>query len=172
MSNETYGLSLTGVLGAIILYALFSAFISGPIILEREVIKSGWHKQCQSTVKAEVIQSHPEPEFVPRIDCKTIFGGFGKGSSGLCELVGPLDIILKQKYEALERAKALNEQRLQAKLQAAGSRCKCPVSLLSERRIDVGLYSATARIVKPQLFKNLNSELMTALRSPHCAHRN
>lgn len=169
MPNEPYGLSLTGILGAIILYALFSAFISGPIILEREVIKSGWHKQCQSIVKAEVIQSHPEPELVPRIDCKTIFGVFGQGSSGFCELVGPLDVILKQKYEALERAKVLNEQRFQAKLQAASSRCRCPVSLLSERRVDVGLYASSARIIKPPLFKNLNSELMTALRSPHCA---
>lgn len=172
MSTEPYGLPIgSGIAGTVVVYGLFSAFISGPVILERETQKSGWHNQCHAIVETQIRQSQPTPKSVPRFKFESLFGGNDEASEVFGKLFAPLDDVLDQQYETLDRAKAFNEQRLQTKAREAGSRCNCAATMLSENRIALGLYAGSGRIVTPPLFKNLNAELKTALNSPRCAGR-
>lgn len=172
MLNEPIGFPLGGgIMLTTIAYGLFSAFISGEVILERETQKLGWPDRCVKIVETQIRQSAPEPDHVPRIKLKDIFGGHSEVGDIFEEIFAPVEKVLEQKYEAIDRAIELNEQRLEAKAKAAGSRCHCAVTMLSEKRIALGLYAGSGRLVTPPLFKNLNSELGIALGSPRCAGR-
>ncbi len=154
----------------LILYALFSAFISGPEILIRESQKVNWQNQCTRIVRAELQSNQLEPEFVPQIDYRSMARGwFGQDAEPLLRLMEPLGQAMDQAQQQANRVKRLNEERLRKKAQAAGSACNCAISILSEKRIALGLYAGTGRLVTPPLFKNLTSELGTALHTPQCA---
>jgi len=160
-----------GLAVSIIGYGLLSAFVIGPtVVLPREAEKLNWSEQCKRMVVAEVRQSQSQEEFVPQIDYRDMARSwFGRDAEPLLQLMQPLGQIMDQANAQKERAKRLNEERLQRKAQAAGSRCDCAVTMLGEQRIALGLYSGTGRLVTPPLFKNLASELQTSLRSPRCA---
>ena len=154
----------------LIVYALFSAFISGPEILARESHKVNWQNQCISIVQAELKSSQSEPEYVPQLDYRSMARGwFGQDAEPLLKLMEPLGQAMDQAQAQADRVKRLNDERLRLKVQAAGSACNCAISILSEKRIALGLYAATGRLVTPPLFKNLSSELKTALNAHQCA---
>lgn len=159
-----------GLAVSIVGYGLFSAFISGPEILHRESLKQGWPEHCKQIVVAELEQSQPQEEFVPQIDYRDMARGwFGRDAEPLLELMQSLGEMMDQANAQKERVKRLNEERLQKKAQAAGSRCHCAVVMLEEQHVSLGLYAGSGRLVTPNLFKNLNSELKTALHSQRCS---
>lgn len=160
-----------GLAASVVCYALLNAFIIGPsVVLPREAEKLNWSEQCKRMVIAELRQSQPQEEFVPQIDYRDMTRGwFGRDAEPLLQWMQPLGQIMDQANAQKERANRLNEERLQRKAQAARSRCDCAVTMLGERRIAIGLYSGTGRLVTPPMFKNLASELQTSLRSTRCA---
>jgi hypothetical protein len=153
-------------------YGLFSAFITGPEILHRESIKQGWPQKCNQIVIAELKQKQSEEQFVPQINYRDMARGwFGKDADPLLELIAPLGQMMDQANAQKERVKRLNEERLQQKVNAAGSRCACAVTMLSEHCVSLGLYAGTGRLVTPSLFRDLGSSLHTSLQSSHCDQR-
>ena len=160
-----------GLAASVIGYGLFCAFVAGPaIILPREAEKLNWPKQCKRIVIAELQQSQPQERFTPQIDYRDVARSwFGRDAEPLLHLMQPFGEVLDQANAEKQRLQRLNEKRLRQKAQAAGSRCDCAVTMLSERRVALGLYTGTGRLITPPLFKNLHSELQTALRSPRCS---
>ena len=172
MLGEANSSWLSGGLAATLVgYGLLSAFVVGPsVVLPREVAKLNWDDQCKELVIAEVRQIEQQGEFAPQIDYRDVARGwFGRDADPLLQLMEPFGQIMDQANVQKERAKRLNEERLRRKVEAAGSRCDCAVSMLSEQRIALGLYTGTGRLVTPPLFKNLGSELQTSLHSKRCA---
>lgn len=153
-----------------IFYALFSAIISGPELLRRTAIKENWPQQCTAIVQAELRANQSEPEFTPQIDYRSMARGwFGRDAEPLLQLMEPLGQVMDQANAQAERIKRKNEERLRQKAQAAGSACNCAISMLGEKRIALGLFAGTGRLVTPPMFQNLNAELNTALHSPQCS---
>lgn len=170
MLPDTSSSILSGGLAlSILAYGLFSAFVSGPEILTREAQKIGWQNQCERLVVAELRQSQPQPEFQPQVDYRGVMRGiFGRDADPLLRLMEPLGQIADQAQEHARNVERMNEARLRQKAQAAGSRCGCAVTMLSEERVALGLYAGSGRLVTPPLFKNLNAELQASLRSARC----
>jgi len=162
---------LNGVLAlSVIGYGLFSAFISGPELLSRTAIKENWPQQCTKIVQAELRASQPEPEFTPQIDYRSIARGWlGRDAEPLLQLMEPLGQVMDQANAQAQRIKRKNEERLRQKAKAAGSACNCAISMLGEKRIALGLFAGTGRLVTPPMFQNLNAELKTALHFPQCS---
>ena len=159
-----------GLAVSVVGYGLLSAFVIGPsVILPREVAKLNWDEQCKRIVIAELRQSELQEEFVPQIDYRDVARGWlGRDADPLLQLMEPLGQIMDQANAQKERAMRLNEERLRRKVQAAGSRCNCAVSMLGEQRIEIGIYTGTGRLVTPPLLKNLGSQLQTSLHSSRC----
>ena len=155
---------------AFVAYGLISAFIFGPEIVERESQKLGWPQICKRIVVAELQQSMPEPETIPNLDYRDLTRSWlGRDADPLLRLMQPMTDMIDQAREQKERARQWNEERLRQKAEAAGSRCNCAVSMLTENRVDLALYAGSGRLVTPPMFKNLKSELETALRNPRCS---
>lgn len=150
-------------------YGLFSSFISGPEILVREAHNMQWPVQCQRIVMAELLESQPQQSFQPTVDYRTVVRGiFGQDANPFLQMLEPLGQIADQAQANARKVKRLNEERLRQKAEASGSRCGCAVSMLSERRVSLGIYAASGRFITPPLFKNLSSELKTALQAQRC----
>lgn len=160
-----------GLAASVIGYGLLCAFVIGPsVVLPREAEKLGWSEQCKRIVIAELHQSQPQDQFVPQIDYRDMARGwFGRDAEPLLQLMQPLGQVMDQANAQKQRMQRLNEERLRQKAKAAGSRCNCAIAMLSEQRIALGLYVGTGRLVTPPLFKNLPSQLQTALHSPRCS---
>lgn len=171
MLGEANSSWLSGGLAATLVgYGLLSAFVVGPsVVLPREAAKLNWSEQCKELVIAEVRQSEPQEETVPQIDYRDVARGwFGRDADPLLQLMEPFGQIMDQANAQKERARRLNEERLRRKVDAAGSRCDCAVSMLGEQRIEIGIYTGSGRLVTPPLFKNLASHLQTSLHSSRC----
>jgi len=81
----------------------------------------------------------------------------------------PLGQAMDQANAQADRLRRKNEERLRQKAQAAGSACNCAISMLGEKRIALGLFAGTGRLLTPPMFQNLNVELKTTLHSPQCS---
>lgn len=172
MFGETNTSWLSGSLaGSMVVYGLLSAFVIGPsVILPREAEKLEWSGQCKQIVVADLKQVEPQEEYIPNVDYRDMARGWlGRDAEPLLQLMQPLGQMMDQANAQKQRAKRLNEERLQRKAEAAGSRCDCAVAMVGEQRIAIGLYTASGRLVTPPLFQSLSSELQTALRSPRCS---
>jgi len=150
-------------------YALFSAFITGPELLIREANKAGWQNQCQRIVVTELKQSKPVEEFTPDLDYRDVMRGlFGRDADPFLQMMQPLGDIADKAQAHKRNLKRQQEARLQARAKAAGSSCACAVTAITERRVALGLYAGSGRMITPPLFKDLDAELKTSLRSPRC----
>lgn len=155
---------------ALIGYALFSAFITGPEITFRESMKQGWPEYCERIVQLEVHESAPQSDILPSFDLGKILDDVlgSNRSDPYRKILSPIEKMVDQAIEQKERANRFNEERLRQKVQAAGSRCNCAIVMLTEKRISIGLYASSGRLIIPPLFKDLMSELKIALHSPRC----
>jgi len=159
-----------GLALSVISYGLFSALISGPELLRRTALNEGGPQQCTAIVQAELHASQPEPEFTPQIDYRSMARGWlGRDAEPLLKLMEPLGQVMDQANAQAQRIKRKNEERLRQKAQSAGSACNCAISMLGEKRIALGLFAGTGRLVTPPMFQNLDAELKTALHSPQCS---
>lgn len=161
------GMTLIGVIG----YAALSLTVTGPLVIERTIQKSGWIAQCQRSLHEEIRANEEMPVFTPRLDCNSIFGIFGQEGQQLCRDFGNFSLpFVDQLNEYEQRIQKLNEDRLAQAAQSSAYRCDCAVSVTQEtRRTPFALYAGSARLIKPTAVKNLDSELQTSLRSPLCA---
>ena len=158
-----------GLALSVIGYGLFSAFISGPEILTREAHKADWNNQCRQEVVAELRHSQPQPNFQPQVDYRGMMRGlFGHQAGPMMRMFEPLNQIADQAQQHARNIERMNEERLRQRAESAGSRCACAVTMLSENRISLGLYAGSGRLITPTIFKDLPSELNTALHSSRC----
>lgn len=163
--------SLGGFAGSMLIYALVSGFITGPIIAERTTQKLGWPQQCARIVEADVSANQPPPQFTPNLNCNSLLGIFGREGQQLCREFGNFNLpLVDQLNDHQRRLEELREARRAQAANASAYRCECAVLLTQERRrIPFALYAGSARLITPTAIKNLPSELQTSLRSPLCA---
>ena len=162
-----------GVVVAGLIYAGASLLVSGQIIGDRLIEKTGWNEQCRAGIRADIVSRQPIPSFTPRIDCNAIFGNFmGREGKAWCarygnNIINPLGNQLDARQRQLREA---NQRRLTNALSKTTSRCSCAASLaLETNRVSFGLYAGSIRLVNPPVVKNLNSTLVTALNNPLCS---
>jgi len=161
-----------GLAGSMVVYALFSAFVSGPELLHREaMLKVGWPLQCMQIVHQELKDQQPRQESVPQIDLGGILDGvFGRGASTAYEvIINPVQKAIDLSNAHTDSLARANEERLRKKAEAAGSRCMCAITMLTDHRVSLGLYASSGRMITPGLFKNLEGSLRTSLRSQRCS---
>lgn len=132
-------------------YAVFSSEVSGPLMIDRELKKSGWHTSCQSALEADIRNWRgPGPLEMPRLDCESTFGTiYGDQGKAFCDNVGNfkipipgLDAIRDQQ----DRAREAEQRRIQRAASNAPSACICAQDVfVSSERISVALYAASGR---------------------------
>ncbi len=160
-----------GAVFALILYAAGSMFVTGPLVIERTVEKSGWASRCEQTVHEEVRSHAGTQTEPPAMSCDMILGSMDSrmrelmrtfGGDAACNMLD----MKRQQAEVLRQAKA---SRLQSAMGQATSRCDCAISHLTEnKRIAIGLYAGSARLITPAAIRNLDSHLNAALHAPAC----
>lgn len=174
MPIETSNLPVSGgLIIAGLLYAGLAAFVTGPVIGERTIQKSGWDKQCIIALRKENVLRNPKPDFVPQLSCNSFFGWFGQEGQDFCNRYGDAAIpFLGQINEHQRKLSEHRQKRLSLAATNAMSRCNCAGSLLLEKkRSSFAIYAGSIRLVTPMVVKNLHSELRTTLHSPLCKQR-
>lgn len=175
MLSEANGLPIGGGLLLVsLLYAGVAYFAAGPVVGERTISKSNWGGQCKAALVSEIEARRPVSSVVvPKFDCNSILGLFGKEGQRVCRQHGNPAFNLPglDQLQAVEQRKnELIERRLSQAASQAGSRCGCAVSVTLEKNAtSFALYAGSARLISPsQVTTNLQSELLSALHSPHC----
>ena len=156
---------------ALILYAAGSMFVTGPLVVARSVEKSGWVARCERSVQDEIRSRASTQVTPPTMNCDVILGSMdprvrelmGKfGADAACKAMD----LKRQQDELAQQAQA---RLVQSALEQSGSRCACAVSHLAEnKRVAIGLYAGTARLITPAAIRNLNAHLKAALHAPAC----
>ena len=169
--NDQSAMTGGGVLLAALLYAGASLYVTGPLVTHRTVERSGWLTTCQAEVRNTIRALHPPQIEAPELDCDMVFKVLGPEMRRLLYPMGmgaACQAIDAQKHQRA-MAEKLKEQRLQALMARAGTRCRCAVSeLIERRRLPLALYAGSARLIVPAPVKNLPDELTTSLHGPVC----
>ena len=160
-----------GVVVAGLIY-VGASLITGQIIGDRLIKKSGWDQQCIAGIKADIVSRQPAQSFVPKIDCNSIFGGFmGREGKAWCarygdRVINPLGDLANARQRQIKEA---NQRRLSNALSRSTSRCFCAASLaLENNRVSFAIHSGSIRMVSPPAVKNLKTTLVVALNDPLC----
>ena len=146
-------------------------FVTGPVVGERTIARSGWDQQCKAALKAEIVAQAPAPSFTPRLNCNAVMGLFGTQGQALCRQYGDRLLPFTNQLQELEtRKQAFRQKRMSLAISQSKNRCDCAAALtLEQKRVPLAIYAGSIRMVSPPAIKNLKSELITALRSPRCA---
>lgn len=159
-----------GVFVAGITWAALSAFVLGPVVADRTIENTGWHKICERDLHASAVSQIPKAQSKPDLRCKDIANLFGPDARQLCELGGDtlfeiitIDPLAAQK----EQARQHEADRLSRIAELAPSACSCAASSVSADRLSWGLYAGSARLIGVP--KNLQADLTQALHAPACA---
>ncbi len=162
----------SGALIAGLIYAGTSMYVTGPLVTQRLVEKSGWLARCERNIKQEIGTSQSMSPALPQIDCGAILRNLDPAMRRLIETFGggvacQMADAKRRQQEALAEFK---RQRLRNIASLAGSRCQCAVSTLTDtKRLSVGLYAGSARLIQPGIIRNLDGELTVALHGAYCA---
>ena len=161
-----------GIVVAGLVYA-GASLITGQLVGDRLIEKSGWDQQCIAGIKADIVSRQPVQSFVPKIDCNSIIGGWmGREGMDWCtnygdQIINPLGNLANARQRQLKEA---NQRRLANALAKTSSRCSCAANLaLETNRISFALHSGSIRLLTPPAVKNLKSTLVTALNNPLCS---
>ena len=173
MSTEPSGMPINGgLLTGLIAYGLVSAFVTGPVIGERTIDKSGWEPRCEADLHNQIMSTAPERAEVPRMDCMATFGMFVPDPKGFCKKHSDfrLDMpIIDKVFELENQAREKAIRRIEDKAARSSSRCSCATRMvLEEERVDFALYAGTARLVTPPSVRNLEGSLEATLSGPLC----
>lgn len=154
-----------------LVYGAFSLAVTGPLVIDRTIEKSGWIAQCQRSLHEEIRASEDAPALTPQLDCDSIFGMFGREGRRFCGKYGNFNLpVFDQLNDFQRRIQKQREARLDQAAEASAYRCDCAVSVTEEKnRIPFALYAGSARMITPTAVKNLSSELQTSLHSSACA---
>lgn len=151
-------------------YAALALLVTGPLVAERTIDKSGWLARCASRNLVEATAATGPS--LPSLDCGAVLGAiYGRDGAVFCARYGealslPFNVLgpLQRQQQNAARARAAQQAA------ASGSRCACAVrTVLDERRLDLAVYAGTARLVTPLSVRALDAELARAARAPACA---
>ena len=149
--------------------AAFSAYVSGPLIVDRMSQKMNWVSDCIKIIEREIKLSAPQQPAMPQISCDSMLNMAGRDWGNLARTFG-LDQACKAVEFQADLEKQITQEKLSAKISAAPSACECAVShTIDEKRGSIALHAASARLVTPLAIQNLKTEFMTSLNSPTCA---
>ncbi|MEL6919844.1 MAG: hypothetical protein AAFO77_02310 [Pseudomonadota bacterium] len=158
-----------GVILGALAWAGVSTFALGPVVADRTIQKSGWHKICPAKLMAGLERRVPKAQPRPKITCNSVMGIFGPEARQLCAQGGDelidlmtIDPLAGQK-EQLRQRKIARLQDIAAKVP---SRCSCAALTVADDRVTWGLFAGSARMLGGP--KDLNADLITALSSPAC----
>ena len=155
-------------------YAVFSSEVSGPLMIDRELKKSGWHASCQSDLEADIrTWRGPEPLSMPRLDCESTFGTiYGDQGKAFCDNVGNFKIPipgLDALRDQQDHARAMEQRRMERAASNAPTACACAQDVfVSSERVSVALYAASGRLITTPALANRDAGLSRALNSPLC----
>jgi hypothetical protein len=175
MFGENGSLPVTGsVFLAVLLYALVSLFVTGPLVGERMIARMDWPAQCAAHIRAGVEAGQSPVSTMPRVGCNEMFGFlFGAEGMQFCARHGESfeNNPINRALDAAETAKREAQQkRLDYAASRAGSQCECAVTTtLENRRVPLAIHAGSARLVTPPSIKLLESDLITSLNGPACA---
>ena len=161
-----------GAFAAGITSVVLFGFVLGPIVADRTIENSGWHKTCETNLRSSVAAQNPKSQSRPKIACGDVMKIFGMvgGAEQLCNQGGNaifdlmmIDPLAQQK----ERLRKRQAARLARIADQAPSRCSCASSVVGADRMSWGLFAGSARQFGGP--KNLQADLTQALHSPGCA---
>ena len=160
-----------GVSGSLLVYALLSGFVTGPLVGWRTIENSGWHAQCRQVMATEAEISRPATPAMPKLDCNSLMGLFGEEGNAICREYGNWSLPFADQIIAeRSRIEALQNKRFEIAAAQSGTRCDCAAAVMTEEhRLVWGLHAGSIRIVTPPSVRNLQSGLVSALRSPWCS---
>ncbi len=172
MFDQLSGFPLAG--GALLaagIYAGASLFITGPIVGERTIIKSGWAESCPRHIRDQAEAHRPSAARMPNIDCAAVLGTiYGTQGEAFCRRYGgalPFGNLLGDLGRMQSDA---NQSRIARSASLATTRCDCAANVvLEERRSAFAIYAGSFRLITPRPVKALSSELDVALNSSSCA---
>ncbi|MEX0956375.1 MAG: hypothetical protein WDZ83_14340 [Rhizobiaceae bacterium] len=164
----TGGVALTALV-----YGAISLFVTGPLIGERMIAKSGWENQCRSgLVRAIESEQRAAVPAIPDLDCDALIAPlFGSEGSRFCQRHGGFRLPFADQLQAQKRrAEELARRTLEGAAAKAGSRCSCAIArTLTDERVSLAIAAASLRLVVPRAASDLNSGLQSALGSDQCA---
>lgn len=166
------GVAGSGLALSALIYVGASMYVTGPLVMERTIEKSGWVSQCERRLQDDMRRSQAPAPSVPSIDCRSVLDAMGPEMRRMLEVLGGNAAcqIIDQKKRQQELIEDLKQQRFEASLSGAESRCRCAVSgLIEQKRSAFALYAGSARIVTPSAVRSLSSELEATLHAPACA---
>ncbi|OXT01632.1 hypothetical protein B7H23_01280 [Notoacmeibacter marinus] len=160
-----------GVIVGALVYGAISLSATGPLVGERLIEKTGWQQQCQARLIRELERNQTPPDFVPKLDCSSVFGLFGREGRQLCQTYGNFELPLFDQLNAHQQQLAeANRKRLENSAAKTSSRCACAEAfVLEKRRTDFALHAGSLRLIEPAPVTALDHELNTALHTPACA---
>ena len=171
MIGDTSLPAIGGIGIPIAAYVLLSGFVTGPLVAERTIENSGWHAQCRQVMATEAEISRPATPAMPKLDCNSLMGLFGEEGNAICREYGNWSLPFADQIIAeRSRIEALQNKRFEIAAAQSGTRCDCAAAVMTEEhRLAWGLHAGSIRIVTPPSVRNLQSGLVSALRSPWCS---
>lgn len=147
-----------GLAAAALLYGGVSLFVTGPLVGERTIERSGWQAACGRGIT----QSAPLG-FDATTDCSALLGlMFGSDGIAFCRRHG----------ETLGSARRMINGLASSHPSTSGSACGCAVrEVLDSRRSEFTLHAGSMRLMTPRPLRDLDAELRGALASPPCSGR-
>lgn len=159
---------------SVAIYVAFSAKVSGPEIIDRELQRDGWYATCEAELRADIDTWHgPEPLRTPKLDCEATFGViYGDQGKAFCDKYGNFNIPipgLNLLEDQQRRAREAEERRIARAAANTASTCTCAQEIFTaSERVAVAIYAASGRIISTSALKNREAGLSRALRSPAC----
>ena len=146
-----------------LIYIGASLYVTGPLIADRTIERSGWHELCATTEKAALASRE---HAMPSIDCHSLLGWIGPGGRELCDRHGSTFFYVPGLVAQIQSVK---QTPLDLEFARSGSRCTCAARVtLEHHRTSFAVYAGTARLLAPAAIRNLRSELYSSLHSSAC----
>ena len=159
---------------SVAIYVGFSAKVSGPEIIDRELERDGWYATCETKLQADISTWRgPEPLETPKLDCEATFGViYGDQGKEFCDKYGNFNIPipgLNLLEEQQRHAREAEERRIARAAAGTASTCTCAQEVFTaSQRVAVALYAASGRTITTAALKSRENGLSRALRSPAC----
>lgn len=161
------------VLLGLLAYAGVAIIITGPMIGNRMIERSGWYESCPAALRAEAEAATSPAQIIPRTDCQSLLGSFMPELGALCRQYGNPDFggpmtAMMQEQERLRRE--AEGRRLNLAASRSADACSCAANVfLEEDRVAFALHAGSARLITPPEIDSLDSSLERALRGSSCS---
>lgn len=156
---------VSGAMLSVAIYAALAVLVSGPMVGERMIARSGWAERCPELVAAAARQE-ADPPPLPGVDCGSLMGLVAPELRALCN---PVDQMVG---EVGRQQRELQTRRMHYASAGASSRCDCATGVaLETNRTAFAMHAGSLRLITPQGLQALDSGLERALSGPICAAR-